>query len=184
MLPYSLVQHTCVHPAFGGQLQTVANDPWSLSKALGWRYDGSILLWDQSEQRYSVLVGLIAAGSVSRHLPSLHVDPGICRLVRWLSHVWPSSPIPNWRPPGGASEGTSPHRADGVSEDIWYYWWLISWLVYPWRCVKTDVDQSADRFQLLRSFQDLCLVFLSLCGWNTSPVKASESMRVQSESFS
>lgn len=35
-----------------------------------------------------------AAGSVSRHLPSLHVDPGICRLVRWLSHVWLLSPIP------------------------------------------------------------------------------------------
>lgn len=34
-----------------------------------------------------------AAGSVSRHLPSLHVDPGICRLVRWLSHVWLSSSI-------------------------------------------------------------------------------------------
>lgn len=35
-----------------------------------------------------------AAGSVGRHLPSLHVDPGICRLVRWLSHVWLSSSIP------------------------------------------------------------------------------------------
>ncbi len=37
-----------------------------------------------------------AAGSVSRHLPSLHVDPGICRLVRWLSHIWLSSSICNF----------------------------------------------------------------------------------------
>lgn len=50
-----------------------------------------------------------AAGSVSRHLPSLHVDPGICRLVRWLSHVWLSSSIPDlcrllWGPSGGSAD--------------------------------------------------------------------------------
>lgn len=49
-----------------------------------------------------------AAGSVSRHLPSLHVDPGICRLVRWLSHVWLSSSICHFcRLPGGPSGGSA-----------------------------------------------------------------------------
>lgn len=39
-----------------------------------------------------IVAGILraSAGCVSRHLPSLHVDPRICRLVRWLSHVWPS----------------------------------------------------------------------------------------------
>lgn len=68
-----------------------------------------------------------AAGSVSRHLPSLHVDPGICRLVRWLSHVWLSSSILDLcRLPGGPSEG---------SADVSYY------PGFPWR-LFTHIQQQ------------------------------------------
>jgi len=31
------------------------------------------------------------AGCVCRHLSSLHVDPGVCRLVRWLSRAQQTS---------------------------------------------------------------------------------------------
>lgn len=71
-----------------------------------------------------------AAGSVSRHLPSLHVDPSICRLVRWLSHVWLSSSLPDFchlpgRTSGGSADASALHPHISSVSDLWY---LQKWI--------------------------------------------------------